>query len=547
MPAVTLEDWKAWFEAALETSPIGMGVISSVENRYVLVNAQLADLFGLTIDEVLATDPYSLAQRVTHPDEMVAEQTLFAELAVGARSFYRIEKRVCRPDGATRWARATLSGILGDAADSSTQVRPLLFVVVQMVDITEQRMAAEALQRREAELRHAQKIDGIGRLAAGIAHDFNNLITVILGNAQVLKDALSSKAAPAGPTSRDVDEGLDGILAACTRAASLTAQVLAHGRRQTVAPRTFALSDAVAQLQQLLGRTIGSDVRVEQALDAEGHLFADQGQVGQVVMNLMLNARDAVAEGGRIRLSTRDLTVPADAPRSSRPGPGAWVVLEVSDDGHGMPPEVQARIFEPFFTTRTDRPGTQGTGLGLSTVQRIVTEAGGEIAVSSAPGRGTTVTVFFRRVSSAPAKASMPEAPSRAEHAPNTRRVLVVEDEPSVRSLIANVLLGAHYLVAVARDGLDALRVVEAENERFDLIVTDIVMPNLSGVGLALRLSERGIASRVLFISGYSDHAPSELATMGGVLEKPFTPAQLLDSVRAALDDDRAVAHALLD
>jgi CheY-like chemotaxis protein len=246
-------------------------------------------------------------------------------------------------------------------------------------------------------------------------------------------------------------------------------------------------------------------------------------------------------------LSTRDLTVPADAPRSSRPGPGAWVVLEVSDDGHGMPPEVQARIFEPFFTTRTDRPGTQGTGLGLSTVQRIVTEAGGEIAVSSAPGRGTTVTVFFRRVSSAPAKASMPEAPSRAEHAPNTRRVLVVEDEPSVRSLIANVLLGAHYLVAVARDGLDALRVVEAENERFDLIVTDIVMPNLSGVGLALRLSERGIASRVLFISGYSDHAPSELATMGGVLEKPFTPAQLLDSVRAALDDDRAVAHALLD
>jgi PAS domain S-box-containing protein len=512
-----------------------MGVISSIENRYLRANAPLAELFGMTIDEIIASDPYSLAQRVTHPDEMVAEQSLFAELAAGTRAFYRIEKRICRPDGTTRWAVATLSGIMGESADPTTGVKPLLFVVVQMVDVTEQRAAAETLQRREAELRHAQKIDGIGRLAAGIAHDFNNLITVILGNAQVLKDALGSGP----PTRSELDEGLDAILAACGRAVSLTAQVLAHGRRQTVAPRTFALSEAVASLQQLLGRTIGSDVRVEQALEAEGHLFADQGQVGQVVMNLMLNARDAVAEGGRIRLSTRDLVVPEDAPRTARPGPGAWVVLEVSDDGHGMPPEVQARIFEPFFTTRTDRPGTQGTGLGLSTVQRIVTEAGGEIAVSSAPGRGTTVTVFLPRVASAPAKVAAAESPAHVEPAPNTRRVLVVEDEPSVRSLVANVLLGAHYLVAVARDGLEALRLVEAEGEHFDLIVTDLVMPNLGGMGLARRLRERGVASPVLFISGYSDHSPSELAAMGGVLYKPFTPAQLLDSVGAAIDESR--------
>lgn len=527
--------WEAFFEAALETSPIGMGVISSAENRYLRANAPLADLFGMTIDEILSAEPYSLAQRITHPDEMVAEQSLFAELAGSARSSYRIEKRICRPDGTTRWALATLRGILGEGADPTTGLRPLLFVVVQMVDVTEQKAAAEALRRGEAELRHAQKIDGIGRLAAGIAHDFNNLITVILGNAQVLKDASGSGP----PTRSELDEGLDAILAACGRAVSLTAQVLAHGRRQTVAPRTFALSEAVASLQLLLGRTIGSDVRVEQSLEAEGYLFADQGQMGQVVMNLMLNARDAVAEGGCIRLSTRDLTVPADAPRLVRPGPGAWVVLEVSDDGHGMLPEVQARIFEPFFTTRTDRPGTQGTGLGLSTVQRIVTEAGGEIAVSSAPGRGTTVTVFLPRVPSAPTKAAVAEVLRRAELAPNTRRVLVVEDEPSVRTLVANVLLGAHYLVAVARDGLDALRVVEAEGEHFDLIVTDLVMPNLGGVGLTRRLRERAVASRVLFISGYSDHAPSELAAMGGVLYKPFTPAQLLDSVRAAIDESR--------
>jgi PAS domain S-box-containing protein len=534
MPQTEPPDAEAWFQVALETSPIGMGVISALDSRYLRVNQALADLFGMTADEILASEPYTLAQRITHPDEMMAEQKLFAELAVGARPFYRIEKRLRRPDGTTRWVLATLSSILADAIDPTTQVRTLQFVVVQMVDLTERKALEETLKRREAELRHAQKVDGIGRLAAGIAHDFNNLLTVIMGNAAALQDLVQEEARP--PSTPEMKEPLDAILAACGRAASLTAQVLAHGRRETVAPHPFVLSGAVARLQQLLGRTIGSDVHVHHTLAAQGTVFADEGQVGQVVMNLVLNARDAITAGGHIRLTTRDLALEDS---DAGPGPGAWVALEVADDGHGMNQETQARIFEPFFTTRTDRPGTQGTGLGLATVQRIVKDAGGHVAVQSAPGHGTIVTVYFPRVAPADQNVPAPQERGHDEPAPNTQRVLVVEDEPAVRTLIANVLLGAHYLVAVARDGDEALRLLEDESEPFHLIVADLVMPGVGGVALARRLRERGRRQRVVFISGYSAHAPGELEGLGRLLPKPFTPAQLLEAVRVAMGDAR--------
>jgi CheY-like chemotaxis protein len=243
-------------------------------------------------------------------------------------------------------------------------------------------------------------------------------------------------------------------------------------------------------------------------------------------MNLVLNARDAIGEGGRIRLSTRDVDMPD----------GPWVALSVTDDGHGMSPETQARIFEPFFTTRTDRPGTQGTGLGLSTVQRIVSDAGGRIGVESAPGRGTTVTVYLPRVAPAGPKSPAPEPRARGGHEPNTRRVLVVEDETAVRTLIANVLLGAHYFVGVARDGEEALRLLESPAEPYHLIVADLVMPHVGGVALVRRLRERGVRINALFISGYSTHAAGELEALGRVLPKPFTPAQLLEAVRQTMD-----------
>jgi two-component system cell cycle sensor histidine kinase/response regulator CckA len=534
-PAEALRaDLQACFDATFETSATAMGIISCVENRYVRANQPLADLLGMTREEVLASDPYVLAQATTHPDDLVAEQKLFAELAVGARRTYRLEKRFLRPDGTSRWGVLTFTGIHGEPATPSSSARPLRFAVIQVVETTERRALEETLQRRESELQHAQKVDGIGRLAAGIAHDFNNLLTVIMGHAEIVK-ALTRAGTPV-PRDPEVAASLDAILAASQRAASLTAQVLAHGRRERIARRSFVLSEAVGSLQRLLGLTIGAHahIRVEQSLNAKGAILADQGQVSQVVMNLILNARDALAEGGQIVVATRDLVVDGDAERSGPPGPGAWVVLTISDDGHGMSPETRAQIFEPFFTTRADRPGTQGSGLGLATVYRIVSELGGCIDIESAPGHGTAVTIYFPRATLAVPVAQEPQHPPRA---PNSRRVLVIEDEPSVRSLVAGVLLGAHHRVMVARNGEEALRLLETEQTPFDLVVTDLMMPSVGGLAVAQRLQENAKPPRMLFISGYNNHPPSELAAFGRFLPKPFSPAQLLEAVDEAFDE----------
>ena len=541
--ALDATPWKAWLDVLFETSPSAMAVVSVLESRYVRANQAMADLIGTTVEELLSCDPYSLALRVAHPDDLVAEQKLFADFATGLRRFYRIEKRYVRSDGSIRWGLLTFSGIYDAPIDPAAPVGPLRFVIVHVIDITENKAMAETLRRREDELRHAQKIDGIGRLASGIAHDFNNLLTVITGHGEILK-ALADHGAGV-PSPSDLEEGLDAILGAAERASSLTAQLLAHGRREPVAPRAFLLSEAVRDLQRLLGRTIGSHIGVDLSLAAVGAVFADQGQVGQIVMNLILNARDAIPDGGRIGLATHDLVQQIEADPSpgdgatlrAIPGPGAWVALVVSDDGHGMPPEVQERMFEPFFTTRGDRPGTQGTGLGLSTVARIVAELGGHIQVKSAVGEGTTVTIFLPRVANLVASPPASETSARAVAAPNSRRVLVVEDEPSVRSLVANVLLGAHYWVSVARDGGEALRLIEAEGAPFHLIVTDLAMPGLGGLALAKRLRREGREPRMLFISGYSRHAPSEIAAFGQLLPKPFTPAQLLEAVVRSFDE----------
>jgi PAS domain S-box-containing protein len=523
-----------WFDALLESSPTAIGVISLLENRYVRANPALLELYAISLEELLRTDPFSMALRLAHADDLVAEQLLFAELAVGARRSYRIEKRFMRPDGSWRWGLATLAAGFAPPLDPTAALGPLSWATVQIVDITESRAMAETLQRREVEFRHAQKMDALGRLAAGIAHDFNNLLTVIIGHGEVLKDVLAQPHAQlsAGELADDVA----AILGAAERAAALTAQLLTHGRREPAAPRPFVLSELAATLQQLLRRTLGSNVHVEAVLEATGTIFADQGQVGQVIMNLMLNARDALNEGGRIRLETWDLLISEQAPEAEGPGPGRWVALTVSDDGHGMSAEVQARMFEPFFTTRAERPGVQGNGLGLATVQRIVQEARGHIRVRSAPGQGTSLSIFFPRAEPAVALAACaPPPPSRP--ALNSRRILVIEDDPSVRSLVGTVLLGAHYLVQVARDGAEGLQVLASEREPFHLIVTDLVMPDVGGATLAKQLRERGAQQNILFISGYSAHTPAELLAYGHFLPKPFTPAQLLAAVELALGD----------
>jgi PAS domain S-box-containing protein len=527
---------EAWFDTLLENSHAGLAIISTLSNRYVRANQALSDLYGIPVAEILACEPFSMALRVTHPDDIVPEQKLFAELIAGTRRSYRFEKRFVRPDGSLRWGRLTFSGISTIDATAERPASVLRFVVIEVVDISDKKALEETLQRRDEELRHAQKVDGIGRLAAGVAHDFNNLLTVIMGHAGLLKQLAQGSAGT--PNTPPIDADVDAILAAAERAASLTDQLLAYGRRTPVAPCALALSDAVATLQRLLDRTLGTGVDIEQSLAATGCILADEGQIGQVVVNLVLNARDALPEGGRIRLATEDVHVAVQSVRDGAAlAAGEWVALSVSDTGHGMSPEVQARMFEPFFTTRTDRPGTRGTGLGLSTVQRIVAEAGGQVAVRSVLAEGTTVTAYFPRFARPEREIALPRMQARSL-VPNNRRVLVVDDDSSVRSLIATILLGARYWVMVARDGQEALQFIEAERESFDLIVTDLLMPVLGGMALAKHVHALPRAApQMLFISGYSQHMPADLSPYGSLLPKPFTPAQLLEAVQRALND----------
>jgi len=528
-----------WFSAAFDSSPVAMSVVSAAESRYVRVNHAMEVLVGRSREEILAADPYSFSIKITHPDDLFADELLFGELVGGKRMSYSIEKRFIRADGSIRWGHLTLVGAFGGEPLPGLPLGVLRFIVVHVLDITDLELARTALGKREEELRHAQRIDGIGRLAGGIAHDFNNLLTVIAGHGEIIQELVSDPAEHALVAACDIRESLGPILEAADRAASLTAQLLAHGRRETVMPSTFCLSEAVLAMQRLLVRVIGSNIETEPSLTASGNIHADQGQVGQVVMNLVLNARDAMPEGGRLGLATRDVVVGASD--DSEIGAGDWVALIVRDTGHGMSSETRARIFEPFFTTRGERPGTQGSGLGLATVQRIVAGIGGHISVTSDPGEGSTFTVYFPR---ATAQALPTRAPLLREPAPALRsseRVLVVEDDPAVRTLVATVLVGAHYRVTAARNGEEALAFLDAEAQPFDLVVTDLMMARVGGAALAKRLHERSDrpAMRMLFISGYSDTTPAELLPFGNLLPKPFTPSQLLAAVRRALDEDR--------
>ena len=279
------------------------------------------------------------------------------------------------------------------------------------------------------------------------------------------------------------------ILDATERAAGLTTQLLAYGQRGPIVPTTFSLSEELRRLETLMTRTLGPKVEIAVSCKDASWIHADRGQMGQVVMNLVFNARDAMPEGGRVSIVAEDVVVTERAVDRKDLAPGAWVALRVSDTGHGMSPEVQARMFEAFFTTRGDRPGTSGTGLGLSTVARIVKDAAGHIDVESAEGNGTTVTVWLPRVLE-PVRRASPRPPGRAT-SPATSRVLVVEDEPSVRMLVGTVLMGAGYWVAVARDASEALAIVEKE-AAFDLVVTDLLIAgHRRGGGFARRIAEQ--------------------------------------------------------
>jgi PAS domain S-box-containing protein len=394
-------------------------------------------------------------------------------------------------------------------------------------DLTERSWAEQALIESEEQLLHSQKMEAIGRLAGGVAHDLNNLLTVITGYAQFLLDALK----PDSAEYRDADE----IRQATKRAEALIQQLLAFSRKQPRQPRRLDLNDLVNGLSRMLQRLLGVEIRLVTALSpVPSPVLVDQNQISQVIMNLVVNARDAMPKGGMVTVETANLDI-TEASRKGHSGlrPGPHVLLAVCDTGVGMDANTLAHCYEPFFTTK---PIGQGTGLGLSTVYGIVKQSDGVIEIQSEPGRGTAVRIHFPRLELEEALDSTP--PSVASMPSGTETILLVEDEEKVRHLVRKVIEQQGYTVLEAESGPAALQLVRDRSD-VDLLVTDVVMPEMSGPELATQLSGRRPGLKVLFISGYTDDASVHRGLAEGtpmVLQKPFSPAELAHKIREVLD-----------
>ena len=380
-------------------------------------------------------------------------------------------------------------------------------------------------QQLEEELRQAQRLEAVGRLSGGIAHDFNNLLTVILGYTEALR---------AGPGDVAPEEAAEEIHQAALRAAELTRQLLTFSRRGEARSAAAELNVVVNDLLPMLDRLIGEHISLQQVLDPQvGWVGADTSEIEQVIVNLCVNARDAMQSGGCMRVTTSVRNTDS-APPGLRPrlASGTYAVLEVTDDGSGMAPDVQERIFEPFFTTKGVG---EGTGLGLSTVYGIAEQRGGAVHVRSAPAEGTTVTVWLPVIEALPAEEAVVESKPEAAAVPSAT-LLVVEDEPGIRNLMQMTLEQAGYRVITAADGSEALELARGERE-IDLLITDVVMPRMGGIELRDRLREMRPSLRVLFVSGYAPDGvrTGSLGEDDILLEKPFRPQALRAEVAACL------------
>jgi PAS domain S-box-containing protein len=493
--------------------------------RQLYVSPSVERLRGYTPEEALA---HTSAERFTPASAEAAFRALSEEIALEASGrgdpgrSRTVELELRCKDGSTVWVEATTS-FARDAAGRAVGV------ISMARDITERRRADAILRERETQLRQALKMEAVGRLAGGIAHDFNNILTVIGGRAHLLLATLE-----AGAPAR---QGVELIQQAAQRAAMLTRQLLAFSRKQVLQPKVLDVTAVVAGLTPILRRLIGEHIHLTVAPAATACVRADPTQLEQVITNLAINARDAMPEGGCLTIETADVDLDT-AFASAHPGarPGRHVMLAVSDTGQGMDADTQTKVFEPFFTTKE---AGKGTGLGLSTVYGIVKQHEGYITVESALGRGSTFRIFFPQVEGGPDPVESPPA-----SAPSRRTgecVLLVEDEASVRDVAREILAGKGYAVLEARDVDDALRIAGAETRRIDLLLTDVVMPAMSGRTLAERVQRIHPEARVLYMSGYTDETMARHRTVDpdmAFLQKPFTPPGLLQAVRAILDAD---------
>jgi PAS domain S-box-containing protein len=479
------------FRPVFEAAAIGISTCT-LDGRMIESNPAVSKMLGYSAQELAG-----MHARELHPGDFEQDEALLKELLTGLRDSYDLEKRFRRKDGSYLWGHVTVSLVRNAGGEPA-------FIIAMLEDIAERK-------RAEEQLRAAEKMEVIGRLAGGVAHDFNNLLTGIL----LYCDLVLSGADPDDRSRPHVEQ----IRLAGEQGAALTQQLLAFARKQVPQPRTIVLNEVVSSTENLLRRLLGEQIVLATVLGPNlGTVRADPGQLRQVILNLVLNARDAMPHGGRITVSTHT----AQLPDASHPA----AALVVEDTGSGMDTETRAHLFEPFFTTKK---AGEGTGLGLATVQRIVNESGGAIQVESEIGRGTRISVLLPALNTV----MEPAAPAVAARAGET--ILLVDDHESARDSMRSILHRSGYRVLTASNGKAALQVFEENAGAVDLLIADWMMPGMTGQELAEHLRRRQPSLKVLLISGYED------ATGGApvaLIRKPFAGNTLIERTRKVLDSN---------
>jgi len=510
-----LRDSEKRFRSTFEQAAVGMAHVAP-DGRWLDVNQRFCEIVGYSRAELLAR----AFQDITFPGDLPADLRNVEQALAGDSSTFSLEKRCVRKDGEIVWVDATTS-LVRDAVGL-----PEYFITV-VQDISLRKKTEEELEQTASQLRQSQKMDAIGQLAGGVAHDFNNLLSIIRGHSELLLEDLGAE----DPARSEVDE----IVLACERAGNLTRQLLVLSRKQVLAPRVVDINETTAGLSKMLRRLIGEDIELKLVLGATGRVYVDPGQLEQVLINLVVNARDAMPSGGVLTIETNDVAVESfeeGAPAGSSP---PSVMVSVSDSGLGMPQAVLARIFEPFFTTKA---AGKGTGLGLSTVFGIVKQSRGEVLVASALGEGTTFRVYLPTAAGAVHVSPPSRRGTSAQR--GTETVLLVEDEQQVRAIARAILARAGYRVLEAPSGAEAIEICEHSGETIDLLLTDVVMPNMNGRQLAERLSELRPDMKVVFMSGYTDDAIVHHGVLNAgmaFIQKPLTVDLLLTKLREVLDE----------
>ena len=503
-------------ESAVEQASDAILICSagSEESRpaVVYVNPAFTRMSGYPPEEIIGQSPFLLGGPDSDPqrdievfNELTGGRSLKGEMVAYAKD---------RSEFIMEWQVVPLR-------DDSGAVTHLLAI---QRDITEHR-------RLENQLRQSQKMEAVGRLAGGVAHDFNNLLTAIIGYNQLLLLALG--------TDHPQREAVEQIGKAAKRAATLTSQLLAFSRRQVLQPKVIDLNEVVTGIEKILRRLIGEDIDlVIQLAPAAAKVKADPGQLEQVVLNLAINARDAMPEGGHLILETDEVELADEAARKYEAEAATYVRMRVRDSGLGMDTETQAKIFEPFFTTKGQE---KGTGLGLATVYGIVKQSGGFIGVESEAGQGTVFDVFLPRIENLPVQPIDRSYSAKVET--GDERVLLAEDDDSVRRLVSTVLAENGYEVLEAADGEQALAIASDLRLSIDLLISDVVMPDMRGPELCRRVLAGRPDMRTLFISGYADGSSPHRGEFGAdvpFLQKPFSPEALARKVREVLDQPRS-------